>query len=83
MTNRHPNCQDDRCQICLEDHAKVSERLEELTQNYRSDLDGYFHHWLKCVKKIEPETEWGWGTSAWFDDGLIQEFAEWWEDRNA
>lgn len=64
----------------MEDHLAVGNKLDELTGNDREDHMGKFHGWLK-KNGINPETEHGWATEAYFDDALMQRYAE--EYRNS
>jgi hypothetical protein len=73
MKQSHKNCQDTHCKLCLEEHLALGGALERLTGDDKSDHLGKFHRWLGN-KGIEPETEYGWGTEAYFDNDLIREY---------
>ena len=53
----------------------VGNKLDELTGSDYEDHLGRFHAWL-TVQGINPETEHGWGTPEYFDDELMQQYAE-------
>jgi len=70
---RHINCRKSDCHICMEDHEKLGEVLEKLTDNDRVDHLGKYHMWLS-KHGIEPETEWGWATPETFEDKNIGQY---------
>lgn len=76
MKQRHINCKNSRCRICLEDAEILEQKLTDLTSTgNRFDLLGHYHKWLSN-KGINPETEFGWFTEKVFDDENIEEFCK-------
>jgi len=74
MIQTHINCENVRCQICMNDHMSVGRRLEKLTGDKQHDHMGRFHSWL-TKHGYEPETDHGWGTEHYFNDGLMKAYA--------
>lgn len=71
---RHVNCEDPKCQVCLEDSQPLSDYLDEITGATTVDHLGRYHKWLSD-KGIEPETEWGWWTEAVFKPENMKAYA--------
>lgn len=77
MIQHHINCQDTNCSICFSDANKLGKYLDEQTDTKnRVDHLGKYHKWL-YDNGINPETEFGWPTSATFDDKNIQNYIAW------
>jgi hypothetical protein len=75
MIRTHKKCMDVHCSICMEEHLALGKYLREQIGDNDDHL-GKFHYWLWVKKRIEPETEYGWGSDAYFDDDLIREYIE-------
>ena len=74
---RHPNCQESRCPICLEDHLSLGYLLNDLCKTGNSiDHLGKIHSWMSDNGK-SPETEWGWATPETFSPVNVREYVEW------
>ena len=77
MQQTHIECKDSRCRICLSDSFKLEEELISLTGIDSIDHLGKFHKWLHD-QGINPETEYGWGSAAYFDDENIAAYVATW-----
>ena len=75
MLQRHPNCENQRCAVCLEDAAALGQHLIKLTGDTYHDLLGEYHTWLS-KHDIPPQTEHGWPTEQAYDDANINAFAD-------
>lgn len=69
----HKNCRDVHCTLCMEEHLELGYELERCTGIDTVDHLGRFHKWLGD-NGIEPETEWGWGSDAYFDEENINAY---------
>lgn len=72
---RHPNCQNNNCWICLQDHERLGQYLAEAANNDTVDHLGKYHSWLS-THDIDPETEWGWATPEAFDPSNISAYVK-------
>jgi hypothetical protein len=77
---RHINCADPYCETCLEDHLALGREIDNRTGVDRVDHLGKFYLWLK-QRGIPPETEYGWGTEAYFDEEYIAAYVKEWTHR--
>ena len=71
----HKNCRDVHCALCMEEHLELGYELERRTGIDTVDHLGKFHKWL-LDHGIEPETEWGWGSDAYFDEDNISAYVD-------
>lgn len=69
----HPNCQNSRCRICLDDSTRLQDYLEQETGDSFSDLLGKYRSWLD-KNGIFAETEWGWFSINVFEPKNIKSF---------
>jgi len=72
---RHFNCEDDRCKICLEDCFKLADFLDEKTGINKIDHLGKYRSFLDN-RNIPAETEWGWFTENVFRKENIDAYIE-------
>jgi hypothetical protein len=76
---RHINCQNTDCPICLEDHLAVGEYIEnEINLHY--DWLGRYRTFLDKKFKRSTETEFGWATEEFFDAKNADEFIKDWKE---
>ena len=81
MKLTHRNCQDAKCSLCLKEHLLLGDELDKRTGIEGEDHLGKFHKWL-TDQGITAETEWGWGSDAYFDEKNISAYvATWVESR--
>jgi hypothetical protein len=72
---RHINCEDNRCNVCLEDGEELMRFLEKEIGQGNIDYLGEYRYWLDNIKKVEGvETEFGWFSQKVYDKNLIDEF---------
>ena len=77
MKLHHINCQNPKCSICFNDAMNLERYICKQTgTGNKVDHLGKYHKWLSD-KGINPETEFGWFTSAVFDDENIQNYIAW------
>ena len=82
MKQRHIDCQDARCRVCLDDAFRLEKRLEdEMGTGNRIDVLGRYRRWMDD-KDIPAETEWGWSTSEVYQEENIKAFVRDWLGKN-
>ena len=80
MNLTHKNCKDDRCALCFKEHTELGRELDRRTGIDVVDHLGKFHKWL-TDQGINPETEYGWGSAAYFDDENIAAYVATWVEQ--
>jgi hypothetical protein len=72
---RHPNCEDPYCKICLQDASSLEEELLKRTGNKKEWLDilGAYRTWLDS-EGIPAETAHGWPTAAFYDETNVASY---------
>ena len=73
MKQQHPNCRNPDCKVCLADHLALQEKLNTLSGTDKVDHLSRFRDFL-IKKGIQPDTEFGWGTTATFSDLMHEEY---------
>lgn len=72
----HPNCRNDDCEICLNDHYSLGELLDEKCETgNRIDHLGKMHLWM-TRSGLQAETEWGWATPQTFKKSNIDAYVQ-------
>ena len=77
MLQRHPNCKNSDCGICLDDAIALERHLIQRTGDTYHDLLGEYRTWLD-KRGITAETEYGWPTEQAYDDENINAFTAVW-----
>ena len=79
MERRHPHCEEDRCDICMDDHMKLRDELENRTGANRSHTDvlGEYDRWMK--QRGIPDEENGWASMEAFLEKYVGMFCEWYK----
>ncbi len=74
MLQRHPNCKQDNCEVCLEDHEALEERLrKEMGGNLIDHLCQYRKFMDKRLGR-SSETDWGWACPEVFEEENIKAY---------
>ena len=74
MLQRHPNCKEDECRICLEDHEALEDRLGKETGVMLCDHLCQYRRFIDKRLGRSSETEWGWGCPEIFEEGNIKAY---------
>ena len=79
MERRHPHCEENRCDICMDDHMKLRDELENRTgaNGSRTDVLGEYNLWMK--QRGIPEEDNGWASMEAFSEKYINIFCEWYK----
>lgn len=73
MIQRHINCKDQGCKVCLKDCDTLRIELEKKTGIDSIDQLCNYRKWLDRMG-IKAETEWGWPTTKVFDEVNINKY---------
>ena len=73
VEQRHQDCENTECKICLEDADRLGDFLEDAVGDICDDHLGEYYNWLK-ENNIGPENAHGWFSAEAFDDININAF---------
>jgi len=79
ITLRHPNCKEQDCSVCMEDHMLLETELRSRCGGRKLDWLSKYHSFIS--KRLgRAETEWGWATPECFEEVNINAFVEDWNE---
>lgn len=79
VIQRHQNCQDHGCKICLKDIQTLGDEIESRLGLHHLDHLGEYRKWLDA-NDIPSETAWGWATPEVFDEKNVSAFISSWTE---
>jgi len=78
---RHPNCTDTECDVCLNDVLRLRDELLHRIGWEKDFIDvlGHYRGWLERQGFV-AETEHGWATPQVFDESNVEAYVAHWHE---